>query len=82
MGRSVLFIFSVLAVKEMPAAGFDALFEVAALSMALTLSCIVGSRYAARCVRSGSPSNVSALLASLLTAFFSVYGELLLCDVV
>jgi len=54
---------------------FEAFFEVAALSVALTISCIVGSRYAARCLRIGSPSNVSALLASLLTAFLGVYGE-------
>lgn len=60
----------------MPVAEFEALFEVAALSVALTLSCIVGSRYAVRCVRSGSPLNVSALSASLLTAFLCVYGEL------
>lgn len=62
--------------STMPAAGFEALFEVAALSAALTISCIVGSRYAVRCIRSGSLLNVSALVASLLTAFFSVNGEL------
>ncbi|CAM9206876.1 unnamed protein product [Scytosiphon promiscuus] len=56
------------------AAGFPALFEVAATSVALTIACIGGCRYTARCLRSSSPLHLSGLAANLLTLFFSVYG--------
>lgn len=58
------------------AAGFAALFEVAAMSVALTIACIGGCRYTARCLRSSSPMHLSGLTASLLTVFFCIYGEL------
>lgn len=75
----------------MPAAGFEALFEVSALSVALTLSCIVGSRYGLRCLSGSNSSssfssslssstsfpgvNVTGLSASLVSGFFCCFGE-------
>ncbi|CAN0355421.1 unnamed protein product [Pylaiella littoralis] len=76
---------------KMTAAGFAALLEVSTLSVALTLSCIVGFRFGLRCILgssrrssssfSSSPSSSSfpvvdatGLSASLVTAFFCVYG--------
>ena len=55
--------------------GYAAFLEVAALSSGLTVSSIVGSRFALRCVRSGSQLNLSGLAASLLSVFYCIYGE-------
>ncbi|CAM9299466.1 unnamed protein product [Ectocarpus fasciculatus] len=66
------------AAVQMPAPGFAALFEVAALSAGLTVAGIVGSRFVVRWHQCSGTADLSAavsgLAAALLTLFFCLYG--------
>lgn len=60
-----------------PSPAFGVFFEIFADSVTLTVSLITAAAFAERCVKRSAPLNVTGLGASVISIFYSLYGELL-----
>lgn len=59
----------------MTSPAFAAFFEIFANGVVLTVALITTVTFAERCIKRSAPLNLSGLGASLVSVFYSVYGE-------
>ena len=60
---------------SMTSPAFATFFEIFANGVVLTVALITTVTFAERCVKRSAPLNLSGLGASLVSVFYSVYGE-------